>query len=261
MQDILCLQIPQFKVDYKKSEKYGYTNEKEKSNLKRLLCNTTGGYCMYCYSRIKVDGKFNGNLEHAIEKVNSEKLVECIPNIGIACTYCNQSFKRRGERQRKLLPDKIQAFHSKCRCYKDRRRQCTVPCKALRELQKEYSMMLGAEILLQPMNIRSRKGDILRLQYDVLRMRFEPFTDGSLSTYERNFMNAHINRFHLNDPKYKTVQIRDFVSLVIDTGGKMPVYEYNNLVVKLFAEQLEGKTAEERLNICEKIYPILALVG
>lgn len=40
---------------------------------------------MYCYSRIRVDGKLYVNLEHAIEKKNSEKLVECISNIGIAC--------------------------------------------------------------------------------------------------------------------------------------------------------------------------------
>lgn len=38
---------------------------------------------MYCYSRVLVDRKMFGNLEHAIEKKNSDKLIECIPNIGL----------------------------------------------------------------------------------------------------------------------------------------------------------------------------------
>lgn len=53
---------------------------------------------MYCYTRVLVDRKMFGNLEHAIEKNNSDKLIECIPNIGLACPTCNQSFKRRNEK-------------------------------------------------------------------------------------------------------------------------------------------------------------------
>ena len=74
-------------------------------------------------------------------------------------------------------------------------------------------------------------------------------------------MRLHIQRFHLNDPKYRTKQLRDFVGLVIDMNGKIPNYEYNNLVVQLFAMQIEAKTIEERLKICNSIYPILVLVG
>lgn len=57
---------------------------------------------MYCYTRIRIDGKFYANLEHAIEKNNSKKLVECVPNIGLACSVCNQSLKKRGENNRRL---------------------------------------------------------------------------------------------------------------------------------------------------------------
>ena len=48
---------------------------------------------------------------------------------------------------------------------------------------------------------------------------------------------------------------------MIDMNGKIPNYEYNNLVVQLFAMQIEEKTIEERLKICNSIYPILVLVG
>ena len=112
------------------------------------------------------------------------------------------------------------------------------------------------------MNIKAKDGVFLRLRYDVLKMEFEPLEDSThrITDEERRFVSAHINRFHLNDPKYRTTQLRDFVGLVIDTNGKIPVYEYNNLVVQLFAKQLEEKGKEERLKICSTIYPILVMV-
>lgn len=99
MEDNLILQMPLFRPRYKKWKKYGYTKKDEKENLKEVLEESSGGYCMYCYTRIRVDGKLYANLEHAIEKSNSEKLRECIPNIGIACPRCNQSLKKAGERE------------------------------------------------------------------------------------------------------------------------------------------------------------------
>lgn len=261
MQNLLSLDIPVFRPKYKKWKKYGYTEESEKHNLKEVLNDTTGGYCMYCYSRIKTDGKDVGHLEHAIEKKNSAKLLECIPNIGLACPVCNLSFKKRGEKSRKISVATVREFEKGSNCKKNQRKQCTVACRALRQLQKKYSTMPDAEILLQPMNIKSESGDLLRLRYNVLKMEFEPIENEEhiLTDEERRFVIAHINRFHLNDPKYKTTQLRDFVALVIDMNGKIPVYEYNNLVVDLFAEQLKQKTREECLKICSSIYPVLVL--
>ncbi|MDO4336937.1 MAG: hypothetical protein Q4C91_02505 [Eubacteriales bacterium] len=263
MQSLLCLDIPVFKPKYKKWRRYGYTDEKEKENLKEVLIDTTGGYCMYCYSRIRPDGKYVGHLEHAIEKKNSDRLLECIPNIGLACPTCNLSFKRKGEKSRKISTQAVCEFEKKCNCEKNQRKQCTVACKALRQLQKSYSEMADADILLQPMNIKAKNGAFLRLRYDVLKMEFEPLEDNThkITDEERRFVGAHINRFHLNDPKYRTTQLRDFVGLVIDTNGKIPVYEYNNLVVQLFSKQLEEKGKEERVKICSTIYPILVMVG
>ncbi len=261
MQDLLCLDIPVFKPKYKRWKKYGYKNETERQNLKKLLCDTTDGYCMYCYSRIDTDRKFYGHLEHAIEKNNSTKLIECIPNIGIACPSCNLSFKKQGENERKINQSEIDRFEKDSKCSIEKRKQCTVPCRPLRKLQKIYSIMPGAEILLQPMNVMSETKKILQLQYNVLKMEFAPKEDENnrLTEQERIFVKTHINRFHLNDPEYRTTQLRDFVGLTIDTNGKMPVYEYNNMVVKLFAERLKERSQEECLKICSRIYPILVL--
>ena len=60
----------------------------------------------------------------------------------------------------------------------------------------------------------------------------------------------------MNDPQYCTGQLMAFVRQVVDQQGKVPKYEYNNLVVELFAEKLSGKTEEEVLKICQAIYII-----
>lgn len=163
---------------------------------------------MYCYTRIRVDNKLYANLEHAIEKNNSDKLIECVPNIGLSCSVCNQTFKRIGEKK--------------------------------------------------PMGIRgSDSKEMLTLQYNVMKMEFEPAENmHTYSDRELGFMKAHINRFHLNDPEFRSRQLFDFVRNVIDNNGKMPVYEYNNLIVKLFCQKLTGRSQEDILKICKKIFVI-----
>lgn len=116
MEDFLFLEMPIFRPDYKRWKKYGYKNIKEKKNLIDVLEKSSEGYCMYCYSRVMVDGKLQANLEHGVEKINSEKLTECIPNIGLACFTCNQIFKRVGERKRKLPDSIIQEYETESKC-------------------------------------------------------------------------------------------------------------------------------------------------
>lgn len=259
MEDFLTLEMPFFKPRYKKWKRYGCTNAVEKSNLKTVLELSTEGYCMYCFSRIRVDEKLYANLEHAIEKSNSDKLIECIPNIGLSCTLCNQTFKRIGERKRKLPVAMIDLYEKRSECSVENRKQCTVVCKALRNLQKGYSRLSGAEIILQPMGILGEDShEELALQYNVLKMIFEPAKEGHTYTdKELRFIDAHINRFRLNDSQYRTRQLYDFVQNVIDSNGKMPTYEYNNLIVKLFREKLSGRREEEILKICKSVFLIM----
>ena len=261
MEDFLTIEIPAFKPKYKKWKRYGYTKAVEKSNLRTVLEASTEGYCMYCFSRIRVDQKLYANLEHAIEKGNSDKLIECIPNIGLTCVICNQTFKRIGERKRKLPVEVIDQYEKSSKCSVKNRKQCTVPCKALRVLQKSYSHLSEAEIILQPMGIKGEDShEELALQYNVLKMIFEPAKDmHTYSDRELRFIEAHINRFRLNDSQYRTRQLYDFVQNVIDSNGKMPTYEYNNLIVKLFHEKLSDMPQEEIVKICESIFRIMFL--
>ncbi len=256
MEDYLLLELPDFKPDYKKRAKYGYQNLKEKEKLQNVLKECSRGYCMYCYSRIFVDGKMYGQLEHAIEKNNAPELIECIPNIGLACSKCNSSFKRKGENNRKIEPCMIQKFQTQVKCRNGVRKQCRVACKSLLSLQKTYSDRKEARIILQPMGIHGKvTGEKLELQYDVLKAEFEPaFQRHTYDQKEIAFIQEHILRFHLNDPVFKTHQLQDFVRTAIDNGGKLPKYEYNNLVVELFADKIKDRTQQEILKICEGIY-------
>ena len=206
----MFMELPIFHPEYKKWIKYGYKNTKEKLNLNKVLLKSSHGYCMYCYSRVLVDEKNFGNLEHAIEKANSKNLIECIPNIGMTCPKCNQVFKKTGEQKRKLSVEIIREFESKSRCSEKKRKQCTVPCKALKELRSQYNEL-------------------------------------------------HIKRFRLNDPQYRTRNLFEFIKGIIDNDGKMPQYEFNNLIVEQFYEAMKGKSETEILKVCKSIYSIVFL--
>lgn len=259
MEDYLLFEMPVFKPVYKKWKTYGYKNLQERNNLKDALEECSDGYCMYCYSRVRVDNKPFANLEHSIEKKNSGKLMECVPNIGLSCTVCNQTFKRIGEKKREISIDNIRRFEESSKCSVKCRKQCTVACKALRELQKSYSKLPGAEILLQPMGIRGNDtNESLTLQYNVMNLEFEPAKNThTYSDKELRFIEAHIKRFRLNDSQYRSRQLFDFVQNIIDNNGKVPKYEYNNMIVKLFSEKLEGKSREDILKICNSIFVII----
>lgn len=256
MEDYLLIELPTFKPDYKKWEKYGYQKPKEKEKLQTVLNACSGGYCMYCYSRVFVDKKMYGQLEHAVEKSNAKELTDCIPNIGLACPKCNQSFKKMGEKRRKLEKPVISEFQKSVACREGRRKQCTVPCRALRILQKYYSSMEDAKIILQPMGVRGRvTKEMLELQYDIIKGEYQPaFQKHTYSREETEFIQEHILKFHLNDPAYKTHQLHEFVKAVIDNGGRVPGYEYNTLIVEIFAAKLRDKSSVEVLKICESIY-------
>ena len=114
---------------------------------------------------------------------------------------------------------------------------------------------------MQPMGVKGRtSNEQLEIRYNVLHMKFEP--NSYRHTYSREeiiFINHHIQRFRLNDPKFRTRQLVDFLKNVIDNGGILQKQEYSNLIVQLFAEKLKEKTAKEKVEICSRIYAILFL--
>ena len=250
-EEILMLQIPKFQVKYSDEKKYAWSDKTGRENLKEVLTEASKGYCMYCYRRIVLDGQNFGHLEHSIEKDNSkEKLTDCVPNISIACSICNTSYKKRGEKKRKINLDLVLKFEEKA-CIQN----CTTPCEEYKNLKKEYIKNKAAQIILQPFGIKGfDTGEEMELEYDVLDAEFKPSTFHSYSDAEKEFIKNHIIRFGLNEKQQKTKQLIHFLEDTINNDGRYTTMEYNHMIVELFVEKLQGKTKEEIFKICSTIY-------
>lgn len=249
--------MPNFEPEYKNDTLYGYKG-KGGENLKALLTETSKGYCMYCYTRILVDRKNFGNLEHSIEKINCTKLVNCSANISITCSKCNLSFKKQGEQHRKLAKDEIEEFERLA----ERSADCINKCSKYDELRKSYGEKLGGEIILQPFGVKGKDGKKdLSIQYDILNQKFIPSTLHDYDKEEKEFIKSHISRFNLNDTKYRTKEFADFIQDVIEYKSIPKKNRYCNLVVELFIEELEKLSLENAFKLCEVIYGQLVIKG
>lgn len=236
---------------YKTDEYYSYTDEKGKDNLKNLLTNESKGYCMYCYSKILVDRKNYGQLEHSIEKNNSDRLENCIINLSIACPKCNQSFKRRGEKIRALSTDEIVSFEASSNC----KEACITICDSYKELKKLYLGKKQGEIILQPFGVRNiQTGNDYLIQYDLLEQKFIPSKDYNYTNYEKNFIEEHIKRFNLNDSKFRTKEISNFCEDIIEYNKIPSKGRYYNLVVDLLIDELKKMELEKAIGICRIIH-------
>lgn len=151
--EITKLQIPIFQPAYQEDVGYGYKGIKG-TRLRELLYKTSNGYCMYCYTRILIDSKKIGELEHAIEKRhsdNSDKLEECVPNLGLACPKCNKSFKKVNDRGEIFTKKQKDSFES-AQCTKE---SCNQECTAYKRLKNIY--LKKRPIILQPMGVAIKK--------------------------------------------------------------------------------------------------------
>lgn len=252
MADVLTINIPKFQVIFEKGKEYGYYGKNRKENLSNALYSASKQYCMYCYTRIQIDNRRSGQLEHGIEKnILPEKLTDCVPNIGLACGNCNSKYKRYQEKDRVPKENVISEF-KKEQCEKN----CMQECVAFQRFKNEYLKSDKAHIILQPSGVigEDTKQELL-MQYDVLETEFIPSQKYEYSENEKIFILDHINRFQLNAEGGKTKQLIHFIEDTIECDGHYTKVECNNLIVELFIEQfLNGKTQKEILKICTLIY-------
>lgn len=185
--DFFLLDIPDFSPSYEEKIEYGYKNKAGK-NLLELLRNISKNHCMYCYALLKSDRVDTGNLEHSIEKkLDEEHLEECVQNIALTCSHCNQSLKRTGEEERckKILPQ-IELFREKVNCSG---KMCKQECGPYKELKQEYGKV--SRIILQPHGVHGINSQLKYcLQYDVKNAEFIPSTRYQYDEYRLLALNT-----------------------------------------------------------------------
>ena len=59
-------------------------------------------------------------------------------------------------------------------------------------------------------------GKYYLIQYDLLNQKFIPSTKYDYNDKEKKFIESHINRFNLNDSKYRTREFSKFLEDVIE---------------------------------------------
>lgn len=252
MDDLFLLDIPVFKPEYKSDTKYGWT--KYKDELWDLLKETSNGYCMYCYDRVFINNQRRGQIEHGIERNNfkdrPEKLLDdCIPNLGLACENCNEKYKKRKESSRKLSVEQIQQFElGECNKF-----NCKKMCPKYVKLRMQY--IKKGQILIQPLeNLLEEDGQILKLQYDLLKGKYIPSKAVMYSEEEEKVIQNHIDHFCLNKPERENREITKYCEDVMDNESLLFKIQYNNLMVDLLREKLKKMTLEQAIKICQIIY-------
>lgn len=249
--DLFLLGIPIFEPEYDINKDYTYSKEKGKQNLKELLLKTSDNYCMYCYSKVYIDNKLSGHLEHSIEKKNSYKLKDCNINISIACIKCNLSFKKTGEDKRALEKKEIELFESQCTCSEQ---TCLSPCDQYEDLKEIYLKKDTAEIILQPFGVVNKvTNNKYVIQYNLLEQEFIASEQFQYSDKEIEFINKHIERFNLNDSQYRT---REIIKVCEDVTYFKQIprkKRYDNLVADLFIDKLNSISLNDAIKLCERI--------
>lgn len=187
--DFFLVDIPEFIPEYDEKRQYGYSDTQLKKQLIQLLCNTSEGYCMYCYNSVKINGNIYADLEHGIEKsIDNEIFEDCIPNISISCSKCNQKYKRLGEKKRISYMKEQKKEIIGCRNI-----DCKQLCDQMVELRKKY--VDNGKILIYPFGNCIIDKNKLEIQYDLLNAKYIPSEKYDYTKHEREVIENHIKLF------------------------------------------------------------------
>jgi hypothetical protein len=268
--DLFALEVPDFMPNYVDKVKYGYSKRtKMRKNLQTLLYQTSEGFCMYCYSLIVIDKKAFGHLEHSIEKaIDDEKILEkCVLNIAIACPVCNDRFKKKGEQERieyiKTLAEYKALVNVDCKAPK-----CYEMCDEYVNLRNKLYEKKCGHLLLQPLSKKNSYNkhpstkSAMNMQYDLLKGEFIPHLRNENNLLEKEFIEDHINLFHLNNVEFRTDEIYRLCKDIINNpDSNINENQYNNLMVKVFVRKISMCSKSEIHNICKLIYIRGLLLG
>ncbi|WP_207644423.1 hypothetical protein, partial [Clostridium botulinum] len=122
-----------------------------------------------------------------------------------------------------------------------------------RDLKKIY--LKRRNIILQPLGLKINKKQYL-IQYNLLKLEFEPSSAIDYSEKQKTFIKNHIDKFNLNDSEYRTKELLKFCEDVINGDIYLRRKKYNNYIVDIFMDKIEGMNQNNRLKFCKLIYII-----
>lgn len=247
--DFFLIDIPEFVPDYDKRKQYRYSDSQLKKQLAQLLCSTSEGYCMYCYNSIKINGNIYADLEHGIEKsIDNEIFENCIPNISISCSKCNQKYKRIGEKKRISYMKEQKKEITGCQ-----HSDCKQLCHQMIDLRKRY--IENGKILIYPFGNYICNKNKLEIQYDLLNAKYIPSEKHVYTKHERKIIENHIKMFYLNSPERRNREVSLYCKNVIDQKSLLLEIRYNNYIVDLFRKKLEElNSISKAIEICKIVY-------
>ena len=139
------------------------------------------------------------------------------------------------------------AFFKSCK-------NCISECEPYKVLKKRYLESVAGKIILQPGGvIGSNTKQPLQIQYDILKQRYIPNRDLEYSEAEIIFIEKHIERFNLNDNKYKTRELAKFIEDIVEYSAIPKIDRYHNLLVSIFNEKLDNLDKESAIKVCKII--------
>lgn len=235
--DFFKINLPNYNIKFDSETDYKFNSKQGKINLASLLIEESKGYCMYCYTKVVIDNKNYGHLEHTIEQDTCTELIDCHYNLSLACAKCNLSHKRTQQKLRKISIPSIICDRSSC---KDK------PCEHFFKAANSYldNMVQNNldKIIIKPRGVVQNNNNIINfynLEYDILAFEFKPANNSSYIPESKAFIESHIKKFHLNDEKFRTNEIAYVIEDII-TYNKLPVKKrYNNLIAEIFIENME----------------------
>ena len=92
-----------------------------------------------------------------------------------------------------------------------------------------------------------------------MNQEFVPSNSYKYTDQEKEFIIKHINRFNLNDSKYRTKEFLYFIEDVIEYNAIPKSNRYCNFVVDLFIEKTQNFSKEKIIKLCNFIYTQLII--
>lgn len=238
------IEIPTFYEVIYPEENYKYFDNQNHSDiLKEKLLAASKNYCMYCKKKLEIQGEFDYNLEHSIEKSNGGDgsfLRNCKFNLSVSCSKCNQKFKAM----------MIQSIEIKDFNYDTcTNKNCSSPCEKINEAFIAYSKRNS--IIVQPQGvINTDEEKRLEIEYDIIEEIFKESSKYKYMPRDANFILEHISRFALNKNRFNNSFVNISEEILENIKDELA---YDRIFKKIKGRKITSEIEELFIDFLEKL--------